>query len=554
MDGCSGLSLYNDFFFKHLKLVENFKKLYGLMMPDNKNDRRPLYSSSLEQHLSSLIAISSGKGGVGKTSLSINLGLALSQLGHKVCLFDADANLANINIMLGMTPAYTLEHVLRGERDIKDILMRHAGLSIVPGASGVLELTNLGPAEQGRMIRALEGLDHYFDYLLVDTAAGVGDDVLTFIESTRQCLLVITPEPTSLTDAFSLIRVLLRRGYSRTINVVVNEVNTELSARKVFNRFFGAVKKFLKIDVGYLGFVLQDPAMPASIRMQTPVLLANPASRASDCFRQLAQSLSGLVLEDRPSVDPGNKNETRQLQAVGESASVVAEGHVKPHKLSKRDRMRQHVRALQEYIEDPDLERQDLRFMVGDLVGAFVSRFNDYPFDVMKVISHAIEMDRIPQDKIGRLLMTMQLFYDGHLADVDEQTSAQHIRHLVNSFVQAHKSYPFDFSHMLHHYLSSRQATEHEVRNLLLTLHVYYHNQYMLHQQGDEKSDAAIGFDQRAYEKLAALLQGQQLDGLKQAMFSEEEQQQVPEFNLRDLDEDAEEQLKDSIKFASLLE
>lgn len=523
-------------------------------MPDNKNDRRPLFTPGLQQHLSSLIAISSGKGGVGKTSLSINLGLALSQQGYKVCLFDADANLANINIMLGMTPERTLEQVLSGECGIEDIILRHMGLSIIPGASGVMELTRMGPTEQGRMVRALERLEHYFDYLLVDTAAGVGDEVLSFIESTRQCLLVITPEPTSLTDAFSLLRILLRRGYNRPVNVVVNEVNTELSARKVYNRFFGAVKKFLKIDVGYLGFVLQDPAMPASIRMQTPVLLANPGSRASDCFRQLARTLSGMVTEDLPVLEPADKNASPQLQAVDKSARVPAAGPVKPEKMSKRDRMRQHVRALQEYIEDPDLDRQDLRFMVGDLVGAFVSRFNDYPFDVMKVISHAIEMDKIPQAKIGKLLMTLQLFYDGHMGDVDEQTTAQHIRHLVNQFVKSHNSYPFDFSHLLHHYLSHNQTTEHELRHLLLTMHVYYHNHFNTMPADAESADAAIGFDQKSYEKLAALLQGKQLRDLKQAMFSEEEQSQVPEFNLRDLDDDAEEQLKDSIKFASLLE
>ncbi|MCW8911293.1 MAG: AAA family ATPase, partial [Gammaproteobacteria bacterium] len=130
-----------------------------------------------------ILAVTSGKGGVGKTSVTVNTGIALSQKGYKVCLFDADSNLANINILLGVAPEFTLQHVLSGEKEIRDILLQKCGLYIVPGASGIADFVGLQLHAQQRLIQALETLEHDFDYLLVDTSSGIDSTVLSFVES-----------------------------------------------------------------------------------------------------------------------------------------------------------------------------------------------------------------------------------------------------------------------------------------------------------------------------------------------------------------------------------
>ena len=186
-----------------------------------------------------VIAISSGKGGVGKTTLTVNLGIAMAKQGKKVCLFDADTNLANINILLRESPEYNLQHVLSGEKSITDIVIHSNGISLIPGASGVVDFTNLDRSAQTHLLTAFSELERHYDVVLVDTSAGIHDNVLDFIQMAHQSIILITPEPTSLTDAFSLLRMLRKRKYRKRINVVVNQAASEFNARKVFKRFFG---------------------------------------------------------------------------------------------------------------------------------------------------------------------------------------------------------------------------------------------------------------------------------------------------------------------------
>jgi len=239
-----------------------------------------------------IIAISSGKGGVGKTNVSTNLGIALARRGHRVCVFDADTGLANINILLNFTPEYTLEHLLSGERAIDDILVqRPEGIAVVPAASGLAECADLGPGQRERMLAALRALETHFDYILIDTAAGIGPGVLDFVRSAHYPILTVTAEPTALTDAYAMLRVLHRGGWRHPVYLLVNDVADLDQAREVFGRFHGTVDKYLGAEVHFCGFIAHDDLLPASVRLRQPLLTFAPRSPAANCFTILARHL-----------------------------------------------------------------------------------------------------------------------------------------------------------------------------------------------------------------------------------------------------------------------
>ena len=516
-----------------------------------------------------VIAIASGKGGVGKTSLTINLGIALSQLGRKVCLFDADSNLANINIMMRLMPEFTLEHVLRGEKSIQDIIVNKSGVSLIPGASGLTEFVRLSRPKQKRMISGLQQLEPGFDHMLVDTAAGISEQVLSFIETAHQCLLVISPEPTSLTDAFSLLRVLKRRGYSRAINVVINYAHAELSARKVFNRFSGAVAKYIGYQVRYLGFVLKDDYMSSAISLQNPIILQKPDSLASRSLVRLAGNLDRLTENDYYD-EPISQGLSRQCineqlpdlsEQVSEPTVVVeaeepAEEYALDPQYTRKQVLRDHNRALREFIADPQISRLELRGVLKDLLDAYVSRFNDYPFDATRILNHALEMEKVPQSKLSQLMMTLQLFYRDHLSQADRETFGEYLRQLVNSYVDEHKSYPFDVVFTLYKYLDLESVPEQQMRQLLTNLHLVYEDKYRTGKDVDDSefSQYCPEHEQQEYEKVVALLQDKHLHNLAQKM-----KQNLP---INDHKNTAEEPntetgktgdpLLDSIRFASL--
>ena len=239
-----------------------------------------------------VVAFTSGKGGVGKTSLSVNLAIALSRLGSKVCLFDADMGMANVNIILGITPAYTLEHLFTNEKNIQDIIFPGpAGLDIVPGASGFSKCVDLDERQQERLVEALEYIEPKYDYLIIDTGAGISPAVLHFVAAAQMAAVVITPEPTSLTDAFSLLKVLSRRGYKRKPQVIVNMVQNASKADRIYSRFDAAVKKYIGIETGFLGSVWMDESIRSSITLQRPVAMLPETDPSCKRFYRLADGL-----------------------------------------------------------------------------------------------------------------------------------------------------------------------------------------------------------------------------------------------------------------------
>lgn len=261
---------------------------------------RPIAQQS-ERSSPHVIAITSGKGGVGKSSIAVNLGVSLAKAGARVCIFDADTGLANINILLGLTPKASLEHVLFGAKAIEDIMLDGPyGLKVIPGANGISECVSLHPRQQLRLTRELARIEGDFDFLLLDTAAGIADTTLDFIGSAQQCLIVITPEPTSLTDAFSLIKLVHRRRIRIDYQVVVNMCGNVAQAREVYHRFSSAVERYIGVHTQFLGHLLRDESLRNAVVLQSPVALFPETDPSSRSFVRLADALRKSV-EDHPA-------------------------------------------------------------------------------------------------------------------------------------------------------------------------------------------------------------------------------------------------------------
>ncbi len=243
--------------------------------------------------MAKIITVTSGKGGVGKTGISLNLSLALAQKGYKVCLFDADLGLANVNIITGLFPEYGLEEVIQGKRTLSDIIIKnYQGIDIIPGSSGVQRMADLTAEESDNLIHAFMGMDGY-DYFIIDTSAGISAQVLSFCRASQEMILVVTPEPTSLTDAYSLLKVLGTRDKTLpTIRVVVNQVKNAENAQSAYKKLRNTVFRFLSIKLTPLGIVAHDPKVRAAIISQTPFLLAFPGSLASRCIHSLTKKLT----------------------------------------------------------------------------------------------------------------------------------------------------------------------------------------------------------------------------------------------------------------------
>ncbi|AFM01790.1 MULTISPECIES: MinD/ParA family protein [Desulfitobacterium] len=244
-----------------------------------------------------VFAVTSGKGGVGKTNFSVNLGLALIDLGYRVILLDGDLGLANLDIACGVTPRYTFEHLLNGEKDIEEILIYGPkGIGILPGGSGVQDLANIERDRLEEVVRNLGRLEGLADIIIIDTGAGLGYTVLNFLRAADDIILITTPEPTSLTDAYGLLKALQKVKDNFTVNVVVNRVQKESDAKDTYERLESAAKRFLNASVNLLGWVYEDMSVGRAIMKQEPIGVSYPRSTAYQCIQWIASSVSGLYL------------------------------------------------------------------------------------------------------------------------------------------------------------------------------------------------------------------------------------------------------------------
>ncbi len=239
-----------------------------------------------------VIAVSGGKGGVGKTNISVNLAVALAEIGKQVTVLDADLGLANIDVVLGLHPKYDLSHVLRGERELDEIIIEGPeGIKLIPGASGIQHMAELSHAEHAGIIGAFSELGADLDTLIVDTAAGISDTVISFTRASQEVLIVVCDEPASITDAYAIIK-LLNKEYGRSrFRVVANMVQTPQEGRDLYNKMVAVTDRYLDVTLSYFGAVPFDDNLKKAIKSQRPVVSAFPRSKAAQAFKNLARKI-----------------------------------------------------------------------------------------------------------------------------------------------------------------------------------------------------------------------------------------------------------------------
>ena len=237
-----------------------------------------------------VIAVASGKGGVGKTNVSVNLGLAMVAEGKKVMLMDADLGLANIDIMLGLHPEYNLSHVINGERTLEEIIVDGPkGLQIIPASSGTQNMAELSPAEHAGVIQAFSEVGHDLDVLIIDTAAGIADSVVSFTRAAQEVIIVVCDEPTSITDAYALIKLLNRDYGIQRFRVLSNMAHSMQEGRELFNKMVKVTDRFLDVTLDFMGTVPYDEYLRKALQKQKAVIDAYPRSKAAMAFKTLAK-------------------------------------------------------------------------------------------------------------------------------------------------------------------------------------------------------------------------------------------------------------------------
>jgi flagellar biosynthesis protein FlhG len=240
-----------------------------------------------------VVSVTSGKGGVGKSSVISNLALTLAAKGERVLLLDGDFGLANLDILLDLRPAGTMHDVLKEGKNPEEILVRVApNLDILPSSSGVLAMTDIGLDEKGRMLEILQSLEQNYDVLLIDTGAGISDEVTWLNSCAQEIIVVATPEPTSIADAYALIKVLNQKHKVKDFQLLVNQARSEAEGMRVYQQITGVSDRFLNVSIDYFGHVLWDDLWTHSIRARKPMVAAFPTSNAAKHFSRLADTLT----------------------------------------------------------------------------------------------------------------------------------------------------------------------------------------------------------------------------------------------------------------------
>ncbi|MFB3787585.1 MAG: P-loop NTPase [bacterium] len=254
----------------------------------------------LTQDHTRVIAVSGGKGGVGKSNVACNLALAMAKMKKRVLLLDADLSLANVDVLLGITPRLNLSHMISGEKTLEEIMVEGPeGIRIIPGGSGLEEMTNLSPREMDRLFDAFADIDPAPDIFLIDTAAGIHPNVLQFLTAADQTIVVTTPEPTAYTDAYALIKTLHKHDPQKEIGVLINMAQTNAEAAEVIRLMLHMCRQFLQVSFNNLGFIPRDPEVLKSVRHQKPFLLHSPACPASLAVRNIAATILQISVSGR---------------------------------------------------------------------------------------------------------------------------------------------------------------------------------------------------------------------------------------------------------------
>jgi len=239
-----------------------------------------------------VVAVTGGKGGVGKTNLSVNLSVALAELRRRVVLMDADLGLANVDVLLGLQAQYTLADVLDGSKSIRDVLVQGpAGIKIVPASSGVQQMASLSPVEHASLINAFSELDDQMDIFVVDTAAGISDTVTSFVRAAQEVIVVVCDEPSSITDAYALMKVLNVEHDVFRFRVIANMTRSPQEGINLFNKLNTVCEKYLDASLLYLGHVPFDENVRKAVQKREALIRFSPRSKAASAIRVIAQKI-----------------------------------------------------------------------------------------------------------------------------------------------------------------------------------------------------------------------------------------------------------------------
>jgi flagellar biosynthesis protein FlhG len=248
-----------------------------------------------------VIAIASGKGGVGKTNVTVNIGVALASQGKEVLLLDADLGLANIDVMLGLHPQYNLLHVLDGSKSLNDIIVEGpSGLKIIPAASGIQKMAELSPAEHAGMIQAFSEMDQHIDILLIDSAAGIADSVISFTRAAQEVIIVVCDEPASITDAYALIKLLSKEYDLDHFHIIANMTRNVQEGRELFNKISLVCDRFLDVNLDFMGIVPFDEDLRRAVKKQRAVVDFLPRSKSATAFTHLAKKVAHWPVQKQP--------------------------------------------------------------------------------------------------------------------------------------------------------------------------------------------------------------------------------------------------------------
>jgi flagellar biosynthesis protein FlhG len=253
------------------------------------------------EQTTTVYSVTSGKGGVGKTAVCANLAYILASMGKRVLILDADLGLANIDVVFGLSPSYNLNHFFSGECQLQEIMVEGPlGIKILPAGSGIQNFTRLDSNQKMRLLDGLDSMQNHFDFVLIDTEAGISENVTYFNTAAQEILVVTTPEPTAITDAYALMKLLSTQYHEKKFNLVVNQIRTESDALDVYRKLTMVANRYLDISIDYLGSIPEDRQMIESIRKQRVISELIPGSKITSAFHQLARRICSEPSQTSP--------------------------------------------------------------------------------------------------------------------------------------------------------------------------------------------------------------------------------------------------------------